>query len=536
MEIMVSTIKNVLLDAQEREMSSRAVKEWLEKLELILYDASDLLDEVATETKTTQVETQNSLVRKVHYFFTSSNPLVFRYVMGRKIRDIGKRLDEIVLQMNAFKFVVKLVERPIQINRREETFSFANTPTIIGRDADKEKLVRRETYKMHDLVHDLAQYVAGNECLTIKGAIPEAIPDTIRHVSFGSNTYCTFPRPLMEAKKLRTIFYPVKIGPTFGSSIEPEIASFRCLRVLEGRDFDDSVSLPENIGKLKLLRYISRADNLPKSLCKLLSLQYLDLSESRVHKLPVDFWKLINLRFLCLSTTSTCLPKKGISRLTSLRTLFIYNCYNLTSLGEGIEHLSSLRELAIVRCYKLVSLPAGLRHLTSLEVLEIHSCESLNFSDDDDFKGLTSLNTLSLKDLRGLVSLPKGLQDAAATLTHLDILECLNFTSPSESVLPNLLSLQSLTIGECHKVESLPEGMQRLTKLLNLTIYSYNLNTSSYREVGKYEGLVRYALSLSLCVVESFGFLVLWCCCWCCGSCFHFHDSCSVRLAVPALL
>ncbi|XP_058204546.1 disease resistance protein RGA2-like [Rhododendron vialii] len=124
--------------------------------------------------------------------------------------------------------------------------------------------VRRETHKMHDLVYDLAQYVPGNECLTIKGAIPEAIPDTIRHVSFGSNTYCTFPRPLMEAKKLRTIFYPVKIGPTFGSSIEPEIASFGCLRVLDGRDFDDSISLPENIGKLKLLRYISRANNLPK--------------------------------------------------------------------------------------------------------------------------------------------------------------------------------------------------------------------------------------------------------------------------------
>lgn len=51
--------------------------------------------------------------------------------------------------------------------------------------------------------------------------------------------------------------------------------------------------------------------------------------------------------------------------------------------------------------------------------------------------------------------------------------------------------------------------------------------------VDKYEGLVRYALSLFFCVVESFGFLVLWCCCWCawswcCGSGFHFHDSCSI--------
>ncbi|KAG5555853.1 hypothetical protein RHGRI_006489 [Rhododendron griersonianum] len=409
MEIMVSTIKNVLLDAQERQMSSRAVKEWLEKLELILYDASDLLDEVATETKTTQVETQNSLVRKVHYFFTSSNPLVFRYVVGRKIRDIGKRLDEIVLQRNAFKFVVKLVERPIQINRREETFSFANTPTIIGRDADKEKLVR----------------------LLLSPGDEEN----------------------------------VAIIPIVGMG---------------------------GLGKTTLAQLVYNDDRIQKHFTKRL---WICISNNFDVKRI-----LIKLLQAGDSNGDASYSNEGLEQLQNRarNVLCEDNCYNLTSLGEGIEHLSSLWELAIMRCYKLVSLPTGLRHLTSLEVLEIHSCESLNFSDDNDFKGLTSLNTLSLKNLRGLVSLPKGLQDAAATLTHLDILECLNFTSPSESVLPNLLSLQSLTIGECHKVESLPEGMQRLTKLLNLTIYSYNLNTSSYREVGKYEGLVRsYVLDSS---------------------------------------
>ncbi|KAI8562430.1 hypothetical protein RHMOL_Rhmol03G0037100 [Rhododendron molle] len=738
METNISTIKNVLLDAQEQQMSNRAVKEWLERLKIILYDAEDLLDEVVTETKRRQVE---SLIRKkVHYFFTGSNPLVFRYVVGRKIRDIGKMLDEIVLQMNAFKFVVKLVERPIQINRTEETISFVNTVTVIGRDADKENLVRlllssgdeenvaiipivgmggleqlqnrvrnllredkfilflddiwnedcvewkkledllitqargsrivvttrskmvasivktgtlepyelrglsnnecldilvkwafkegdeskhpnlvnigkkivekcggvplvartlgaflfsktneqdwlfvrdnemwaivqkendilpilrlsydqmpsylkhcfaycslfekdeiiygskliyawmalgfvqcvdtkdeledigegyilelvrrsflerdytgyffnpdypvtREKYKMHDLVHDLAQYLAGNEFLTIKGATTEAIPKTVRHVSFDLNTHCSFPRPLMEAKKLRTIVYPSNRESTFGSPVEPAIANFRSLRLLKG------LGLPENIEKLKLLRYIDAPANLPNSLCMLLNLQYLDLCQSHVYGLPEDLWKLISLRFLGLTTTLTHLPKEGIGRLTSLRMLFSYKCFNLESLGEGIEYLSCLRDLALWNCSKLVSLPAGFGHLTSLECLEIGSCKSLNLSEDDDLKGLTSLKRLGLRHLPGLVNLPKGLLDAAATLTRFDIEFCRNFTSPSESVLPNLLSLQSLAIVDCRKVASLPVGMQRLTKLQDLFISRCKLNTTiRYREGGE---------------------------------------------------
>ncbi|KAF7147665.1 hypothetical protein RHSIM_Rhsim03G0043100 [Rhododendron simsii] len=545
METNISTIKNVLLDAQEQQMSNHAVKEWLERLKLILYDAEDLLDEVATETKRRQVE---SLMRKVHHFFTSSNPLVFRYVVGRKIRDIGKRLDEIVLQMNAFKFVVKLVERPIQINRSDETSSFVNMVTVIGRDADKEKLVRRILMKLLQVgdtnvdtsysnegleqlqnrvrnmlcedkfilflddvwnedrvqwkkLEDLLITQAGGSRIVVttrskmvssivrtstvepyelRGAITEAIPEMVRHVSFDLNTYCSFPRPLMEAKKLRTIIYPSN-ERTLESPVEPAIASFRSLRVLEG------LGLPENIGKLKLLRYISinAPTDLPNSLCMLLNLQYLDLSGSYVSRLPEDFCKLISLRFLALKTTLTCLPKEGIGRLTSLRTLFFYRCYNLESLGEGIEHLSCLRDLVLWRCSKLVSLPAGFRHLTSLGHLEIGGCGSLNLSDDDDLKGLRSLKKLTLSFLPRLVTLPKGLLDAAATLTHLEIADCENFTSPSESVLPNLLSLQSLTIVHCYEVASLPEGMQRLTMLQNLWIFGCGLETDRYSEGGE---------------------------------------------------
>ncbi|KAI8562601.1 hypothetical protein RHMOL_Rhmol03G0047300 [Rhododendron molle] len=782
MEGLVSTINNVLLNAQEPQMENCVVKEWLQRLTLIHHDAEDLFDEVATENKRKKVETRNSLVRKVLYFL-SSNPHVFQYVMRSKLDDIVKRLDVIAKEMQQFKPVVTQVERPIETET--ETCPPMNTRRIIGREDDKEELVRlllssgykenvpiipvvgigglgkttlaqlvyddhriknhftkrlwvcisnnfdikrillkilqadgdnwhssfggeglqqlqkrvtkllsddkfllflddvwnedvlkwqkledllmkgergsrivvttrsekvasivrtsnmtpyklrrlsnneclrilvksafkegeeenhehlvnigreivercggvplvvvtlgsllllkrdqrdwlyvrnsemralvqnnnilpilklsydqmprnlqncfaycslfqkdefvdgkklvyawmaqgfvqcldgakeledigeeyilelvrrfflepydgrtisrpggREYYKMHDLVHDLAQCVAGNEYLTINGTITREIPDMVRHVSFDSSTYSEFPRPLVEDKKLRTIFYPRKREPTFGSSVEIESESFRCLRLLEGCTFEDGISSLEKIGKLKLLRYLgfNGVGNLPKSLCKLLNLQYLDLSLSRAFEWPKDFGKLIDLRFLCLSTRLKRLPKKGFCRLTSLRTLIIFHCETLRSLDEGIEQLSCLRELAIEHCHKLVSLPAGLMVLASLERLEINFCTRLNLSNDDDLKGLRNLKKLKLGNLLKLVSLPKGLLDAAATLTHLEIEFCSDFTSPSESVLPNLLSLESLIIWHCYKVGTLPEGMPSLTTLQNVRI------------------------------------------------------------------
>lgn len=113
----------------------------------------------------------------------------------------------------------------------------------------------------------------------------------------------------------------------------------------------------------------------------------------------------------------------------------------------------------------------------------ICSCRRINWLDgDNDLKGLKSLKKLRFHDLPDLVTLPKGLQDAAATRTSLDIVDCERFTLPSECV---LLNRQSLRITKCPKVVSLPEGMQGLTELQFLSISQCNLETSRYREGGE---------------------------------------------------
>ncbi|KAG5555854.1 hypothetical protein RHGRI_006490 [Rhododendron griersonianum] len=413
METNISNIKNVLLDAQEQQMSNRAVKEWLERLKLILYNAEDLLDEVATETKRKQMETHNSLMRKVQYFFTSSNPLVFRHVVGRKIRDIGTRLDEIVLQMNAFKFVVKLVERPIQINRREETSSFVNTVTVIGRDADKKKIVRlllpsgdEENVAIIPIVGmgglgktTLAQLVYNDDrihkhftkrlwvCISndfdvkriliklLQAGYPnegtsygneglEQLQNRVRNL-LHKHKFILFlddvwNEDLVEWKKLEDLL----ITQARGSRIVVTTRSKMAASIVR-------TSTVEPYELRASFRHLTSLERLEIGDCDSLNLSgdddlkgLLSLKTLRLNRLP---W-LVNL------------PKWLLDAAATLTQLEIRSCLNFTTPSESIlPNLLSLQSLTIGHCVKVASLPEGMQRLTKLQDLWIHNC-GLNFT------------------------------------------------------------------------------------------------------------------------------------------------------------
>jgi DNA-binding GntR family transcriptional regulator len=60
----VSTIQAVLLDAEEQQDNNHAVKDWLEKLKDVMYDADDLLDDYSTELLRRQVMTRDKKMAK----------------------------------------------------------------------------------------------------------------------------------------------------------------------------------------------------------------------------------------------------------------------------------------------------------------------------------------------------------------------------------------------------------------------------------------------------------------------------------------
>ncbi|KAJ9158733.1 hypothetical protein P3X46_024291 [Hevea brasiliensis] len=64
LESTLSSINAILLDAEKKQEESHAVKVWIKRLREVVYDADDLLDDVATEGLRRKVEIQGRMVRK----------------------------------------------------------------------------------------------------------------------------------------------------------------------------------------------------------------------------------------------------------------------------------------------------------------------------------------------------------------------------------------------------------------------------------------------------------------------------------------
>ncbi|KAM3686088.1 hypothetical protein ACJW31_11G170900 [Castanea mollissima] len=66
LENTVSTINAVLLDAEEKQAQSHAIKDWVAKLKDVLFEADDLLDDFSTEVLRREVMTKNKKAKEVH--------------------------------------------------------------------------------------------------------------------------------------------------------------------------------------------------------------------------------------------------------------------------------------------------------------------------------------------------------------------------------------------------------------------------------------------------------------------------------------
>ncbi|KAL7169103.1 hypothetical protein ACSBR2_034187 [Camellia fascicularis] len=151
---------------------------------------------------------------------------------------------------------------------------------------------------------------------------------------------------------------------------------------------------------------------LPKSICKLLKLQNLQLSHCKELK----------------------------------------RCVNLALLPDEIQNLTALRTLVINSCPCLASLPSSVGNLTKLQNLMINDCEEFDVSKVRGIQGLR-IQTVVMGELSKLKALPQWLYGPATS--NFCIVCCPNLVK-----LPywpeNLTSLQKLEILECPKLSLLP--------------------------------------------------------------------------------
>lgn len=274
--------------------------------------------------------------------------------------------------------------------------------------------------KIHSLVHDLAQSVAGTNCLNMNFDT-KFVPEGLRHVLFQGedNSGKNFPESLLKARSLRSLLCFSKLGSLEKTFLEIILSNFRRLRVLVLNSLELE-EFPSSISNLRQLRYLDlnqgrNIRTLPNSLCMLVNMQTLNLINCELLEgLPRDFWNLVNLQTLYLTSKLKLFPSKGLQSSSLLQHLLLYRCESLTTLTDGLQHLSALRVLRIYECPRLTSLPSNIKCLKALEKLWIWDCKELNLSEGEGMEGLTSLRSLLLMGLPRLASLPEGLKEVGA--------------------------------------------------------------------------------------------------------------------------
>ncbi|GLT30434.1 hypothetical protein SLA2020_052330 [Shorea laevis] len=233
-------------------------------------------------------------------------------------------------------------------------------------------------------------------------------------------------------------------------------------------------------------------DHCPKLLgqlpSNLSSLKELDVigCNAMLFKSMVDLTSLTKFRISRISGL-TCLPKSFIQSLTTLETLSIGSCKDLTCLWEeGAETEQNLlpftlKHLSLSGCTTLESLPDAIMMrmdgssssnssmlMSRLERLEIDGCPSLKSFPRGKLP--ISLKYLIIEDCKSLESLPDADGDDNNSNLHLEIgnVPCLY---SSEDCDQPPACLEKFEVLHCDWLESFPERMlQHCTRLQSIEI------------------------------------------------------------------
>ncbi|KDO43466.1 hypothetical protein CISIN_1g0022652mg, partial [Citrus sinensis] len=254
--------------------------------------------------------------------------------------------------------------------------------------------------KMHDIVHDFAQFVSRKECLWLeiddnKESIIKPSGVKVRHLGLNFEGGDSFPMSICGLDRLRSllIYDRSSFNPSLNSSILSELFSkLVCLRALVIRqsslyfhpfhlDPNSIREIPKNVRKLIHLKYLNLSELgieiLPETLCELYNLQKLDIRRCRnLRELPAGIGKLMNMRSLLNGETySLKYMPIGISKLTSLRTLDRF------VVGGGVDgsntcRLESLKNLQLRGKCSIEGL-SNVSHLDEAERSQLYNKKNL---------------------------------------------------------------------------------------------------------------------------------------------------------------
>ncbi|XP_078156843.1 disease resistance protein RGA2-like [Carex rostrata] len=320
-------------------------------------------------------------------------------------------------------------------------------------------------YSMHYLLHELAQILSKNECLRVVSNDPIQIPQSIRHLSLGTNNIQVL-KNLSELKYLRTLLLLCDIDDVeLARVIDTALKGLKTIRWLKLsstwlRDF------PKCIGDLVHLRYLSITETkIPKlspCVCSLYHLELLEFkrndSDDHIYwTMPDKISKLSKLKRLYLPVDYiSTIPRIG--KLSSLQQLIGYRVKGEVGYDiNELEMMSELRELKITNLENVKSTKAASKaKLNSKQhLLHIELMWGYGFENGGDKTENGGDRTESDKKIADCLQPHRNLTDL--------LLKGYRATNPPYWLRPEILpNLTEINLAHCSSLERLPPFGQLL--------------------------------------------------------------------------
>jgi hypothetical protein len=135
------TLNAVFEDAAELQVSKKpAVKVWLDELKDAIYDAEDVLDEIATEAMLSELDAEfHAPARKVRKLSGSSFRNSSVKEIELKIKEVLERLETLAQQIDLLGLRVGV---GVKLSERLPTTSLVEESDICGRNDEKEAIIK----------------------------------------------------------------------------------------------------------------------------------------------------------------------------------------------------------------------------------------------------------------------------------------------------------------------------------------------------------------------------------------------------------